>query len=67
MLQFNMWQSQQNAQWYFNIKGGNGEKIVQSEGYTTRQSAAHTVDLIRGSAGSSAVYEYRNGQWVKIV
>lgn len=67
MVTFNLWQSQQNANWYFNIEGGNGEKVAQSEGYTTRQSAAHTIDLLRNEAGRSAVKEYRGGMWVKIV
>lgn len=67
MLTFNLWQSQQNANWYFNIAGGNGEKVAQSEGYTSRQSAAQTIDLIRGEAGRSAVQEYRDGRWVKII
>ena len=67
MLIFNLWQSQKNANWYFNIEAANGEKVVQSEGYVSRQSAAKTIDLIRGEAGRSAVQEYRGGQWVKIV
>lgn len=67
MLTFNIWQSQQNANWYFNIEGSNGEKVAQSEGYTSRQNAAHTVDLIRQDAGRAVVHEYRGGRWVRIV
>lgn len=67
MLTIHLWQSAQNHQWYFNIAAGNGEKVAQSEGYNSRQSAAATIDLIRGSASSSAVKEYRNGAWVKLI
>lgn len=67
MLTFHLWQSSSNANWYFNIAGGNGEKIAQSEGYTSRQNAAKTIDLIRGRAGESSVAEYRGGRWVKII
>ena len=63
----NLWQSQQNANWYFNIEAANGEKVAQSEGYTSRQGATHTIELIRNEAGQSAVHEYRGGRWVKLV
>lgn len=66
MVTFNLWQSQQNAHWYFNIEARNGERIAQSEGYTSRQSAAHTIDLIRSAAGQSSVNEYRGGRWTRI-
>lgn len=28
-----------DGQWYVGVRGGNGEKILQSEGYTRRDSA----------------------------
>ena len=67
MLTFHLWQSGNNSQWYFNITSGNNEKIAQSEGYVARQGAAHAIDLIRGSAGASAVMEYHNGGWTRLV
>ena len=66
MLVFNLWQSQNNAQWYFNIKARNGEKVAQSEGYVSRQGAAHAIDLIRTYAGQATVNEYHSGRWVTV-
>ena len=33
--------------YFFRVKGGNGEIVVQSEGYTRRESAMHTIQLLR--------------------
>lgn len=42
-------------QWYFRLKGGNGETIAQSEGYKNAADCANTAELIRSSAHESGV------------
>ncbi len=46
-----------NGQFYFRIKAANGEKVAQSEGYTQKQSALNTVNLIKRDAGSAQVID----------
>lgn len=46
-----------NGQFYFRIKAANGEKVAQSEGYTQKQSALNTVNLIKREAGSAQVID----------
>ena len=66
MLQFNLWQSQANKNWYFNMQAANGEKVAQSEGYTSRQSALNTINLIRREAANAPINEHQNGRWVRL-
>jgi len=35
--------SESEPQWYFHLKGGNGETQLQSEGYTTKEDARRGV------------------------
>ena len=67
MLVFNLWQSSSsNKNWYFNMEASNGEKVAQSEGYTSRQSALNTINLIRREASQAQINEHQNGRWVRI-
>ena len=56
-MYFQVWQSNTNHQWYWHLKAGNNEIVVQSEGYTTKQSALHAVGLVK-TAYNAPVYEY---------
>lgn len=40
-----------NGQWYWHIKGRNGEIVCQSEGYTRRASAKRAVWNFLAGAG----------------
>ena len=41
--------------YFFRIKGGNHETMAHSEVYTTRQSAEHAINVIKGGATGAAV------------
>lgn len=49
-----------NNQYYFVIKADNGEVIVTSETYYAKQSAKHTIDVIRNGASSADVIDISN-------
>lgn len=36
---YTYWQSAANSKWYFHLKAVNGEIILQSQGYTSKQNA----------------------------
>ena len=44
-----------NGGFFFRIKGGNHETIAHSEVYTTRESAVHAINVIKGGAAGGSV------------
>jgi len=47
------------SQYYFNLSASNGEVILTSERYTTKQSALNGIDSVRRNAPLSSRYEKR--------
>jgi uncharacterized protein len=43
-------------QYYFNLKAGNGEIILQSEGYTTKTSCANGIESVRDNSRFDSRY-----------
>jgi len=55
-----------NGEYYFNLKAGNGEIILQSEGYTTKAGAENGVEAVKTYGVDMDFYELnkaKNGQW----
>jgi uncharacterized protein YegP (UPF0339 family) len=46
-----------NGQFYFNLKAGNGEIILTSENYTTKQGATNGIASVRVNAPFDERYE----------
>jgi len=46
-----------NGQFYFNIKGANGEKIAQSEGYVRKESANYIITTIKKDIAMAVVVD----------
>jgi len=46
-----------NGQTYFNLKAGNGEIILKSEGYRDKASAHNGIESVRKNAPDAARYE----------
>lgn len=44
---FELWQSRQNANWYFHLKAPNHEIICNSEGYATRAGAENAINRVK--------------------
>jgi uncharacterized protein len=45
-----------NGQYYFSLKAGNGEKILSSEGYTTKTSCNTGIDSVKANAKDDSKY-----------
>lgn len=46
-----------NGQYQFNLKAGNGEKILHSEGYLTKDGCKNGIASVRKHAPDAANYE----------
>ena len=55
----------ENGQFYFVLKAGNGETILQSEQYQSKASALNGIASVQANCGNEALYERkpsRDGQ-----
>ena len=62
---FQLFQSPKNSQFYFRLNAVNGETILQSEGYTQKQSCLNGIDSVKVNAPIDERYDRRtakNGQ-----
>ncbi|MEM8909031.1 MAG: YegP family protein [Bacteroidota bacterium] len=55
-MPFEIFQSEKNEQYYFRLKAGNGEVILQSEGYTSKADAENGVQAVLTYAPHEANY-----------
>ena len=46
-----------NGQYYFNLKAGNGEKILGSEGYIYKSSCQNGIASVKANAANEYRYE----------
>jgi uncharacterized protein len=46
-----------NGKFFFNLKAGNGEKILKSEMYETKAAAENGIASVQKNAGEDARYE----------
>lgn len=46
-----------NSQFYFNFKASNGEKILASEGYHTKESCKNGIQSVKDNAPYDSRYE----------
>ena len=46
-----------NGQYYFSLKADNGQKILASEGYTTKAACTNGIDSVKANAKDEAKYE----------
>jgi len=44
--------------WFFNMRGANGEILVQSEGYKHRSAVYQTMAVIRRTAPTASVVDH---------
>lgn len=51
--------NRKDGQQYFVLKAGNGEVILQSEGYTTARACANGIESVRKNAGNESRFECR--------
>lgn len=46
-----------NSQYYFNLKAGNGQTILSSEGYTTKASCENGIESVKANAKDDSKYD----------
>lgn len=63
-MQFEVFKSDHNQQWYWRIVAANGQKVAQSEGYHNKQDALATIRSVRSGAGTSGIYDHSTGTWI---
>lgn len=63
---FKLFQSEKNNEWYFNLKAGNHETILASQGYNAKSGAENGIDSVKTNASNDDRYERKeakNGQF----
>jgi len=55
-----------NGQYYFSLKADNGQKILSSEGYTTKSACQNGIDSVKANAKDDSKYDKKtstNGKY----
>jgi len=58
--------TQANGEYQFNLKAGNGEVILTSEGYVTRSACQNGIDSVKTNSPTDARYDKKtsiNGKY----
>lgn len=61
-MAFTVFQSEKNNQYYFNLKAGNGEVILQSEGYEQEAGARNGVTSVAKHSADESNFEEREAK-----
>lgn len=51
-MKFEYWKAQ-DGNWYWHLKGANGERIAQGEGYAHKADCQHAIGLVKSSAAAT--------------
>ncbi|WP_340063057.1 YegP family protein [Ascidiimonas aurantiaca] len=54
---FEIFQSENNEKFYFNLKAKNGQIILSSQGYTDKNGAKNGIDSIKNNCHDDSKYE----------
>ncbi len=54
---YTLFKSGKSGEWYFNLKAGNHEIILQSEGYVNKSSAEAGISSVQQNGGDDARFE----------
>ena len=54
---FELFQSENNQKFYFNLKAKNGQVILSSQGYTDKSSAKNGIISIKSNCGDDSKFE----------
>lgn len=53
----NLWQSENDGKWYFNVQGRNGKIQAASEGYSTESNARRGIRSLKWNMLFAKVFE----------
>jgi len=54
---FQVFKSAKDQQFYFRLKAKNGEIVLSSEGYTSKQNCFNGIDSVKANAAIDSLYE----------
>ena len=54
--------TQKDGQFYFNLLAGNGQSILKSEDYTTKQACENGIASVKSNAGNDARFEKKESK-----
>lgn len=60
---FQVFKSSTNYQYYFRLRSGNGEIILNGEGYTSKHSCLIGIASVKANAPYESQYERRDGTY----
>ena len=63
---YKLFQSSKNSEWYFSLKAGNNETILQSEGYKAKAGAENGIESVQTNSPNEDRYDRREsaaGYW----
>ena len=66
MGKFEVYQSDKDNKYYFNLKAGNGQVILTSQGYSGKSGCENGIDSVRENCGDDDSFERKeakNGKW----
>ncbi|HRB69292.1 MAG TPA: YegP family protein [Chitinophagales bacterium] len=54
--------TKKDGQFYFNLLAGNGQSILKSEAYTTKQACENGIASVKSNAGNDARFEKKESK-----
>jgi uncharacterized protein YegP (UPF0339 family) len=51
-MYFEIWQNQQNKNWYWHLRAGNNQTIASGEGYSNKADCLAVIQLVKQSYGA---------------
>lgn len=56
-MKFEIFKSEKNGKFFFNLKARNGQVILQSQGYAAKSGAVNGIKSVQKNCGDDAHYE----------
>ncbi len=56
---YTLFKSEKSGEWYFNLKAGNHEIVLQSEGYVSQSGAKNGIASVQQNGSDEARFERR--------
>ena len=62
MGHFNLFKSDKNGEWYFNLMANNNKIITASQGYNSKQGAEKGIESVKENASDDSKYDRRESK-----
>lgn len=58
-MKFELFQSEKNGKYYFNLKAANGQVILSSQGYASKSGALNGIESVKKNAADKSNFEVK--------